>query len=217
MPVDYNKYAKTFAQSRKDMSWPELEYCFGIMKKGASILDLACGSGRLLWEYNKFFWASPATYLWIDISQGLINEAKEAYPEQNFLLWDMRSFWQSLWSELYENIFCIAGFHHLESYEQRLQTLKEMKNKLSSWARVYMTNWSLHTWENREKYKKSQIWESENKYGSFDYKIKIGEHFRYYHSFSLEELWELAHEIWFNVLENRIFDTGRNSLTILEK
>lgn len=55
MSVDYNIFAKKFAHSRKDMKWEEVEYFFSLIQKDESILDVACGSGRLLEHYTKYF------------------------------------------------------------------------------------------------------------------------------------------------------------------
>jgi hypothetical protein len=39
MPTDYNKFAKTFSKSRKNMKWEELEYFFSKFDQG-SVLDI---------------------------------------------------------------------------------------------------------------------------------------------------------------------------------
>jgi|TARA_Y100001960_G_C14656601_1_gene818646 cyclopropane fatty-acyl-phospholipid synthase-like methyltransferase len=48
--VDYNKFAKTFAQSRRNMKWLEMEYFLNILgfSNQKRILDIGCGSGRFL-------------------------------------------------------------------------------------------------------------------------------------------------------------------------
>lgn len=55
MSVDYNNFAQTFAASRKNMKWEEVEYFFSTLQGGESIVDIACGSGRLLEQYSAFF------------------------------------------------------------------------------------------------------------------------------------------------------------------
>ena len=71
----------------------------------------------------------------------------------------------------YDAIVFLASFHHLETQEERMQVLKDIKKLLHPNGRIYMTNWNLRE---QSKYEKSH---REN--GDFD--IKIGEFFRYYH------------------------------------
>ena len=79
-----------------------------------------------------------------------------------------------------------------------------------------MTNWALESPLNEEKYRdsgESQI----NEFWSRDFHIKIGKFTRYYHSFTLRELEYLAKETGFHILENRLFSTEKNIITILRK
>ena len=80
-----------------------------------------------------------------------------------------------------------------------------------------MTNWALDSEINHEKYKKSIINESENKFWSLDYKIFFWEYPRYYHWFTLNELEFLFKVNWFNIIENRLFDTWKNLVIIIKK
>jgi hypothetical protein len=79
-----------------------------------------------------------------------------------------------------------------------------------------MTNWALNSELNSEKYKNSVIKNSKNEFWSEDYNIKIGEFTRFYHCFSSDELEFLFKETWFEVVENRLFENGRNWVSIIE-
>ena len=216
MTVDYNNFAKSFADSRKNMKWAELEYFFSHMQQG-SILDIWCGSGRLIEQYNEYFWNLPKAYLWLDLSQGLLDEAKKRYSKMNFTQGNMLNIINiSKWSK-FSNVFLIASFHHLQSINDRVLFLHNLYQVLDDWARVYMTNWALNSSFNKKRYISSHIFWSENKYGSIDYNIKIGKEMRYYHCFSLEELESLSRKAWFKLIENRLFEGERNFITILEK
>jgi len=216
MPVDYNNFAKTFSNSRKNMKWEEVEYFFSLVR-GESILDIWCWNGRLLESYISYFQKEPDIYKWVDISSGLIDEAKNLFPQQDFEIWDMLNIWKLVLLEKYENIFLIASFHHLESLEERWDCMRQLYSITKKWGYVFMTNWALDSSLNKEKYTSSQIENSENSFGSRDYSIKIWEYTRYYHSFSLSELEYLGLDAWFKIKENRIFEWGRNIITILEK
>jgi hypothetical protein len=79
-----------------------------------------------------------------------------------------------------------------------------------------MTNWALNSQLNAEKYKNSIVENSKNEFWSQDYNIKIGKFTRFYHSFSLEELEYLFKQVWFDIIENRLFENGRNWVSIVK-
>lgn len=213
MSVDYDAFAKSFAKSRKNMKWEELEYFFSFLEWEENILDIGCWSGRLLEWYKSSFWKLPEEYTWVDLSEWLLEEAKKSYPnfifeQKNMLDIDERNI---------QNIFMIASFHHLKTLEEREKMIHILFETLEEGWKIFMTNWALESPLNKEKYSKSQIQESENKFWSKDFSIKIGKHARYYHSFSLSELEYLAKKAGFHILENRLFSTEKNIITILQK
>lgn len=231
--VDYNNFAQTFSQSRKNMKWEEISYFladFDLATK--NILDVWCGNGRF---YGALL-TSPLVpllaregnieYLWIDLSQWLLDEAKKTYPWVRFESGNMlqlKSFYSS--SSCKERglggevgaIFFIASFHHLDTLEKRVDVMRQAYDLMSLWGKIYMTNWSLNSEMNQAKYKSSEVTWSENKYWSSDYQIKIWEHRRYYHCFALSELEYIFLEAGFEILENREFENKRNIISILKK
>ena len=226
MNVDYNKFAKTFSESRKNMKWEEIEYFLSFLewKKKKSILDIWCGNWRFLWVLKDKS-IDTKNYLGVDLSDWLLQEAKKIYPENNFLQLNMldldkiplsKSF--SLGGkDLFDYIFFIASFHHLDNLQNRIEVLKKAYNLLNNWGKIFMTNWALNSELNKEKYSKSIIKNSENKFWSLDYNIKIWEFKRFYHCFSLEELDFLFKETWFKIIENRLFENQRNFISIIQK
>jgi hypothetical protein len=68
-----------------------------------------------------------------------------------------------------------------------------------------MTNWNLRE---QTRYEKSHR-------GNGDFDIKIGEYSRYYHGFTMTELEQLFKETRYSIIENRIFEGGRNFLSML--
>lgn len=105
----------------------------------------------------------------------------------------------------YDAIVFLASFHHLESQVERIQVLKDIKKLLHPNSRIYMTNWNLRE---QTRYEKSHR-------GDGDFDIKIGEFSRYYHGFTLVELEELFKETDYRIIENRIFEGGRNFIAII--
>ncbi len=204
--MSYDNFATTFSNSRKNHPWPELEYIIEDMKinQYSSVLDIGCGNGRFLEESIKLNYVG-AKYLWLDQSAWMIWEAIKLHPNNQFKVLWMQDIWDL--DESFDVLLFLASFHHLESREERIQVLQDAKKLLNPNGRIYMTNWNLLE---QERYQKNHRWN-----GEFD--IKIGEFSRYYHGFTLSELSELFEEAGYGVIENRIFEGGRNFLSILEQ
>ncbi len=198
------------------MKWAELEYFFTKINSW-NLLDIWCGSWRLLEQFNTYFGDLPKSYLWIDLSAWLLDEAKKSYPKMSFLEWNMIDVISLTQGKKYKNAFVIASFHHLQTIEDRQLFLDNLYQVLDCWARVFMTNWALNSQNNNVKYKDSKIPNSENIFGWTDYNILFWDNERYYHCFSLHELETLVVKSWFTVIENRLFEGERNFITILEK
>ena len=118
---------------------------------------------------------------------------------------------------IFDSVFLIASFHHLEALDEREKMMQNIYNILETWWRVYMTHWALESAYNKEKYSSSKIIDSKNMFWSTDFNIKFWEFARYYHCFDLSELEYLAKSAWFTIIENRIFKGERNMISILEK
>jgi len=243
--VDYNSFAKTFSNSRKNMKWEEILYFLDIIHpltpsfntkgrgkelKNIGILDVWCWNGRFLWELLTSPLApllNIGNYLWIDLSKWLLDEAENNYPWFNFQELNMLDL-SKLNSLLplggalgWGAIFFIASFHHLKTIKDRLKVLKDAYTLLESWWMIFMTNWALDSELNKEKYKDSIISPSLQGEGGrgwgFDYNIKIWKYNRFYHCFSLKELEYLSKEVWFEIIENRLFENNKNYILILKK
>ena len=215
--VDYNNFAKTFAKSRKNMKWWEIDYFTWkyLWESAIKILDIWCGTARLLSQISNKINIEKIDYTWVDLSKELLLEAQKIFPEKKFFNLNMINIDEI--KEKFDNIFFIASFHHLNSIEQRDLVLKKAKNLLKENWKIFMTNWALNSPLNEQKYKNSQIKNSLNNFWSVDYNIKIWKFIRFYHCFSLEELEFLAKKNNFKILENRLFDNQKNFITILEK
>lgn len=215
--LNYDPYALTFSNSRKDLKWQEIEYFLKkiALKSEKNVLDVWCGNWRLLTlatEQKVLF----NSYLWIDSSEILLWEAKTLHPSSDFLLLDMTDLSSLSWKK-YTDIFLIASFHHLETIEKREKVLEDLFEMLEEGWNIYMTNWALESSINYMKYMNNEIPWTENEYWSKDFKIKIWDFDRYYHSFNLSELEVLSEKAWFAIEENREFENKKNIITILKK
>jgi len=217
--LNYDNFYKTFSNSRKNLKWEEIEYFFDYINKlfqaQISILDIWAWNWRLYWEIlsSKL---RINNYIWIDISNKLLDEARKNYNWINFLSLDMLNI-DNLDIKDINIVFFIASFHHINSIENRLSTLEKLYNWLEKNSFIFMTNWALNSQLNYEKYKNSIISWSNNIYNSLDYNIKIWANQRYYHCFSLLELDFLFKKSWFQIIENSLFKNNKNLISILRK
>ena len=211
---NYDDFAKTFAKSRKNLKWEEIDYLLDtyIVWKSGEILDLWCWSWRLLSnikskniDFNR--------YVWIDNSKILLEQVNNEWKNIRFLLWDMTEFdYKKIWK--FDYIFLLASFHHIDDIKKRSQLIINLKQILNKNWKILMTNWALNSDLNSDKYSDSIIGNSINKYWSMDYNIKIWKYNRFYHCFDLSELEEIMKSSWINIIENRLFDNHKNIITI---
>lgn len=214
MAVDYNSFWKKFANSRKGMKWEEIDYFIDnhVSSPSFSVLDIWCGSWRLL-EIFKDRWLE-CNYFWVDLSKVLLEEAEKNHSESRFKELNMLNIDEI--DSKFDYIFFVASFHHLDNEKDRSEVLSKAKKLLKEWGMIFMTNWALNSEKNYERYKKSIINWTENSYWGLDYGIKFWEHIRYYHSFSLEELSHLFEYESYQIVENRLFDSEKNIISIIK-
>ena len=235
--VDYNNFAKTFSNSRKNMKWEEIDYFLEKINfsENNNILDIWCGNWRFLWALkNKFPEIKKQNYLGLDLSTWLLEEAKEIHQDfsENFLELNMLDLDSHLLlkegARGKDAIFFIASYHHLNNLEDREEVLSKAYNLLEKWWKIFMTNWALNSELNKKRYSAAimnneeiikMFWKdiSTKNFNSQEFNIKLWDNDRYYHCFDLDELKYLAEKNNFKILENRLFDNNRNFITILEK
>ncbi|MDD3144947.1 MAG: class I SAM-dependent methyltransferase [Candidatus Gracilibacteria bacterium] len=217
--VNYDNIAKGFSDSRKKMKWEEIDYFISSYLSdfdNKNILDIGCGSGRLLEQFSQKFDINHIKYTGVDLSLGMINEAKKTYIDKEFLNLDMLDL-DKIENQKYDFIFLIASFHHLQTIDERIEVLNKIKSLLKSDGKIFFTNWYLNSSLNNEKYKNDVILNTENEFGSLDYNIYFGEYPRFYHCFTLKELNYLFQKTGFEVIENRCFETNKNFISIIKK
>ncbi len=219
---NYNKIAPEYSQSRKrnlDHCWQELLNIIKDVTKGESILDIGCGSGKLLKDLGN----KEVKYLGVDNSPAMLKEARANYPQYHFVLGDVLEL--SKISEInFDYVFCIATLHHLPSRELRIKALKQMKNKIKNNGKIIVTVWNL--WS-RKKTRKL-IWKffilrliKKNKmdFGDilFDWKSKEGDAIskRYYHAFTKKELKKISKKAGLKI--EKIFKDDFNYYLVLKK
>lgn len=221
---DYNQIAGEFSDTR-NYQWEEFNFFKKYLYEGANILDLGCGNGRLLNFLYQNFLNSNFSYIGVDNSEKLLEEAHKKFPKAIFLPGDHLSI--PLESNTIDIVFSIASFHHIPSKKLRIAALEEMKRVTKKDGKIILVVWNL--WQ--KKYLKNiflAIFKSiltffnyapNDLFISWRNKQK-----RYYHAFLPFEIKELlsktnlkiVEEIPANRLEKTSFFKCRNYCLILE-
>lgn len=123
----YEKIAKWFDEHRSRELFEKhyLDMAMSYLSTGAKILDLGCGMGEPI---AKYFIDNGYDLTGVDGSQKLINFAKTRFPENKFIVGDMREL------DLKEKYDCIIAWHsffHLPQDDQRkmFQIFKSYMNQ----------------------------------------------------------------------------------------
>ena len=138
--TNYDAFAKTFAKSRKNLKWEEIEYFrekYLQNIENKNILDIWCWSWRLLEHLpnnSNFF------YTWVDNSCEMTLEAKKSHPDKEFIVWEMNNFKVE---NTFDFVLFIASFHHLDTVDKRIETLENLKNYINKDSIIFLTNWKL--------------------------------------------------------------------------
>lgn len=99
-------------------------------------------------------------------------------------------------------VFAIASFHHLMTQQDRSKTLELIRSVLRPEGYLLMTNWNLLSQSNLKKYKESITHTYDD--GGADFRIKIGEHDRYYHAFTQDSLTHELENNHFHVISQKL-------------
>ena len=220
--ASYTAIAHEFDRTRQQ-SWPEFEHFLDYVKEGAKVLDVGCGNGRLFEKLRE----KKVVYLGVDHNESLLKKAKENFPEADFQLMDMVSL--HLKKNYYNNLFCIAAFHHLPTKTLRKKVLADFHRSLKKDGVLILTTWNLFQRRYLGSLLKS-IFRSIFTLGTTgvwnDFWIKWGNYplKRYYHCFLPSELysffdkkkWQIE-EFYFTKKGNRVSFWGSFNLVVIAK
>jgi len=136
---DYNKIADYFSSKRRFLP-KDIIMLKKYIKKGDKILDVGCGNGIL---YNLFSNEKNDNieYFGVDISENLINIAKQKYPKANFQTIDFLKL--PFPDNYFDKVYCLATLHHIPSEKYRLTFLKEIHRILKPNGILILTVWYL--------------------------------------------------------------------------
>jgi len=134
--ASYSQFAGEFDQTRRQQ-WPEFDYFLAYTRKHAKVLDLGCGNGRL----SDFLKPKEVSYLGIDHNSQLLEHARKNFPDAKFQLDDIMDL--KLEEEAFDNIFCIAAFHHIPTKKMRRKVLADLEKAIKPDGILILTVWNL--------------------------------------------------------------------------
>ena len=110
---------------------------------------------------------------------------------------------------IHDAILCIAVFHHLSNYENRLNALFEMKRLLKPNGKILLSVWSIN--------QPSKTRRTFNNYGNnivlWDNNGKIYE--RYYYIFQIDELKNLFKKTGLTIIKHE-YNCGNEIFTLIK-
>lgn len=115
----YNKIAHKYTDTRTDCNLPELKYLISLLPENAKILDVGCGSGI---PVTRFFVENGCSVTGVDISEEMLELAKQNVPKAEFFQYDMNDL------DFPENSFnCITAVYSLFHVpKEKHQTILEI-------------------------------------------------------------------------------------------
>ena len=191
----YNKIGQHFNVTRA-YTWSWIEEFVNDYSDDNCVYDIGCGSGRNLRK-------SPS-WIGIDNSETFIDICKD--KGLNVIYSDMTSI--PLGDNSADAILSIASFHHLYTYERRIQCLTEMKRMLKKDGKILLSVWSVNQpKKTRRTFRYGDNIVNWNKYG------EVFE--RYYYIFKIDEIRELFEEVGLKIVSHK-WDCG-NEVFVLKK
>jgi ubiquinone/menaquinone biosynthesis C-methylase UbiE len=225
--ADYNRIAGHFSQTR-GRGWPIIEQLVAhYTHPGMRLLDIGCGNGRVADVADKF----KLDYTGLDLSIGLINEARRLHPTHHFEVGNMTHLSEP--DRSFDVLIAVASFHHIPSRILRQRTLEEWRRVLRPGGVIILINWNLHQSRFRRQRWKTNFekllclhrrdwndllipWKNANGEQQAE---------RYYHGFTPKELGRLADDTGLRVITQyyELHGTtvtpidGANLITILKR
>lgn len=132
---DYNKIADDFVQKR-DWLPPDIKSLEQYLNPGESILDFGCAQG-----WFKKIAGATVDYLGVDVSDKLINIARQRYPEGKFLV--IEQLVLPFEDDSFDKVFCLSVLHHIPSNKFRIKLLKEIRRVIKPRGKLILTVWNL--------------------------------------------------------------------------
>lgn len=194
----YNRIADEFDSTRESV-WKELRILFEKTPLRAKILDLGCGNGRL----TALFEQKNCTITGVDPSEALLQIAQKKHPKATFRKGNFLNIPAP--NNRFDEVWCVASFHHLPTQHSRLKALQEIHRVLRQKGECILVVWNIWDQTQYRALRWRAFWRSVFLpwWSKRDFLIPWGKEKipRYYHSFIPEDLIKLARKNGFILVE----------------
>lgn len=191
----YEYIASEFNVTRA-YKWTWITNFINSLPKNSLIYDIGCGSGRNM-DYSGY------RFIGFDNCESFIelcrNKGLKAYYSE---ITDIK-----IRDDSADALICIATFHHLSTYQNRIKALQELKRVVKENGKILLSVWA------KEQPKKTRITFDEYGDNIVFWKKKYP---RYYYIFQLDELKLLINEVGLNI-DNEFYDCGNNVFILSKK
>ncbi len=180
----YNQNASQYAESSYKVTPASLINRFiELLPQSPDILDAGCGAGKDSRVFNKL----GANVTGIDLSKGLIEEARKRNPTVNFEEGDFLNL--RFENTSFDGVWAHASLVHLE-------TVDDTKKALAEFHRVLKDGGVLHL------YVKAQLGEKKTEV----VKDSLSNHERFFRYYTEDELQKLVNDASFQIIETEMQD-----------
>ena len=192
----YDKNGEEYADSMYTVApIDKIERFLKILPPDPLVLDAGCGAGR----DSKIFYEKGAKVIGIDISEGLLAEARKRNPDIEFIYGDFRKLPFS--EKMFDGVWSHASLVHFETIEDVRESLAEFHRVLKNKGKIFI-------------YVKMQTGKEKTAIVA----DKLSKHERFFRYYMPEEIEKLVADAGFKILKNKIHEDshGRTEVKWIE-
>ncbi len=130
--------------------WPEFNHIASYINMidldYLTVLEVGCGDGRLYKYLVEHCPNKTLRYVWVDVSQWLIDLANEHYSDATRVCDEMNNYLELIPQQSCDIVIAIASIQHLPTRKDQSLFFHEAYRILNYDGSLIMTNWSLSQW-----------------------------------------------------------------------
>lgn len=144
----YETHAESFSDSRQS-EWDSWDLVLSKVGNFERVLDVGCGNGRFL-RFLRNHDVTVSNYLGIDTSASLLAEARNAFPDDDFIEQDIDKTLGV--RDAFDLVVAFGLFHHLPGAKYRLWCMSDLAGLVNGGGHLVISFWQpklLSNFENK--------------------------------------------------------------------